>query len=135
MAEKKDFYEIVEKICLSDSRYKADAYEFLMQGLYFTQDKIKRKGHLTGGELLQGLREFAIKQYGPMAKNVFNHWGIHETQDFGHIVFNMIEEKLLAKTETDSLNDFKDVYDFDTVFANVLYDSLKDICYDNEKNH
>lgn len=131
MTEKKDFYQVIEKICLRDSRYKADAYEFLMQGLYFTQDKIKRKGHLTGEELLQGLREFAIKQYGPMAKNVFNYWGIYKTQDFGHIVFNMIDEKLLAKTETDALDDFKDVYDFDTVFANVLSDSLKDTCYDN----
>ncbi|MFH1199177.1 MAG: Minf_1886 family protein [Candidatus Omnitrophota bacterium] len=130
MEDKKDFYKIVEKICLGDSRYKADAYEFMMQGLHFTQSKIKRKGHITGRELLQGLREFAIAQYGPMVKAVLNHWGIHKTQDFGHIVFNMVEEKLLAKTDTDSLDDFKDIYNFDTVFANVLSDSLKDICCD-----
>lgn len=128
MAEKRDFYAVVEKICSSDSRYKADAYEFVMQALHFTQDKIQRKGHVTGRELLQGLREFVIAQYGPMAKSVLNHWGIHKTQDFGYIVFNMVEEKLLSKTEADSLSDFKDVYDFDIVFANILSDSLKDIC-------
>jgi len=135
MADKRDFYQVVENICSGDSRYKADAYEFMMQGLHFTQGKIKRAGHITGRELLEGLREFAIQQYGPMAKAVLNYWGVYKTQDFGHIVFNMIEDKLLAKTDADSLDDFKDIYNFDTVFTNILSDSLKGACYDSQKDH
>jgi len=124
MEEKKDFYQIVEEICAKDNRYKPDSYEFVMQALHFTQGKLNRQGHITGRELLEGIRQFAIEQYGPMSKTVLNHWGITKTEDFGNIVFNMTENKLLSKTETDSIEDFKDVYDFNVVFGNVLRDSI-----------
>jgi uncharacterized repeat protein (TIGR04138 family) len=124
MEEQKNFYQVVEEICLIDNRYKADAYEFIIQALHFIQGKLKRQGHITGKELLEGIRDFAIEQYGPMAKTVLNHWGITKTQDFGNIVFNMVEKRLLSKTETDSIDDFKDVYDFEVVFRNVLRDSV-----------
>ena len=124
MAEKKDFYQVVEEICAADSRYKADVYEFVLQALHFTQTKLKRETHVTGKELLEGIREFAIEQYGPMVKTVLSHWGINKTEDFGNVVFNMVNKKLLSKTETDSIDDFKNVYDFEIVFANVLRDSV-----------
>jgi uncharacterized repeat protein (TIGR04138 family) len=91
-----------------------------MQVLGFTQQKLKRQGHLTAKELLDGLRDFAIEQYGPMAKTVLNHWGLKRTEDIGNIVFNMIEKKMLSKTESDSLDDFKNVYDFQEAFGKVL---------------
>jgi uncharacterized repeat protein (TIGR04138 family) len=122
--ERKDFYLLVEKICAKDCRYKPDAYEFLMQALHFTQNKIKREGHVSGHELLEGIRDFAIEQYGPMAKTVLNHWGITKTEDFGNIVFNMVNSKLLSKTEEDSISDFKSIYDFDAVFNNVIRNSV-----------
>jgi len=124
MEEKKDFYQIVEDICEKDKRYKPDSYEFVTQALHFTQGKLKRASHINGVELLEGIREFAIQQYGPMARAVLTHWGITKTEDFGNIVFNMIDKNLLSKTETDSLDDFKDVYAFDVVFANILRDSI-----------
>lgn len=124
MEEKKDFYQAAEEICARDRRYKADAYEFLMQALHFTQTKLKRTGHISGVELLEGIREFAVERYGAMARTVLAHWGITKTEDFGHIVFNMVENKLLSKTEQDSINDFKDIYDFNAVFSNVLSDSV-----------
>ena len=124
MEEKRDFYQTVEEICAKDGRYKPDSYEFLMQALHFSQDKLKRQGHITARELLEGIRELAIEQYGPMVKTVLKHWGIAKTGDFGNIVFNMAENKLLSKTETDSIDDFKDVYDFDVVFGNVLRDNI-----------
>jgi len=124
MEEKKDFYQVIEDICAKDSRYKPDSYEFVLQALHFTQAKLKRETHVTGQELANGIREFVIEQYGPMAKTVLKHWGITNTQDFGNIVFNMLERKLLSKTERDSLDDFKDVYDFEAAFANVLRDSV-----------
>lgn len=122
MQGKKSFYQVVEEICAKDKRYKADAYEFVMQALHFTQSKLKRQGHVTGKELLEGIREYVIEQYGPMAKTVLNHWGITKTFDFGNIVFNMVNNKLLSKTETDSIDDFKDVYDLEVTFRNTLRD-------------
>lgn len=107
----KDFYQRVEEIISADPRYKADAYEFLMQALMFTQKKLKRQGHVSGKELLGGVREFGLQQYGPMAKAVFSHWGINKTEDFGEMVFNMVGKGLLSKTEQDSSADFKNVYD------------------------
>ena len=128
------FYELVEDICDRDKRYKPDAYEFVLQGLNFTQNKFKRlapynakdftAGHVSGRELACGLRDFAINQYGALARSVLSHWGINQTQDFGNIVFNMIEKKLLSKTEQDCLADFNAVYDFNAAFANALADSV-----------
>ena len=124
MDEPRNFYQVVEELCAKDNRYKPDAYEFLMQALHFTQSKLKRSGHVSAGELLEGVRDFAVEQYGPMAKTVLAHWGITKTEDFGHIVFHLIDQKILFKTETDSLDDFRDVFDFDTTFNNVLRDII-----------
>lgn len=128
MEKKKDFNQVVEEICAKDSRYKADAYEFLLQALHYTQGSLKRETHVSGVELLDGLRKYAIEQFGPMVKTVFVHWGISSTVDFGNIVFNMVNKKILSKTEADSIEDFKNGYDFDKAFGNVLRDiPIKDI--------
>ena len=111
-----DFREEVEKIIIKDPRYKADAYEFVMQALWFTQGALKRRTHVTGRELLDGIKEFALEQYGPMSKVVFDHWGVKDTYDFGSIVFNMVDNKLMSKTDEDSIDDFRGIYDFDKAF-------------------
>lgn len=111
-----NFYKKVEEIINKDPRYKADAYEFVMRALWFTQKKLKKQGHLSGQELLAGIKDFVLDQYGPMAKTVLTHWGVETTDDFGEIVFNMVEHGLLHKTEQDSRDDFKDVYDFNKAF-------------------
>jgi len=108
-----DFYAKVEEIIRKDPRYKPDVYSFVMQALWFTQKKIARTGHVTGRELLVGIKELGLEQYGPMAKVVFNHWGVQKTDDFGAIVFNMVDAGLMQKTDEDSVEDFKGVYDFD----------------------
>lgn len=120
MEENKSFQQIVEQILVKDSRYKPDSYEFVMQALHFTQSKLKKKGHISGRELSLGMRDLAVELYGPMAKTVLSHWGITATQDFGNIVFNMIEQKILSKTEEDSLEDFREVYDFEEAFSNAM---------------
>lgn len=112
-----NFFEVVETIFVKDTRYKPDSYEFILQALYFTQENMQIKGHVTGKELSEGIRKFALKQYGAMARTVLGYWGIFKTEDFGNIVFNMIDEGLLSQTPTDSLEDFKDVYSFDDAFA------------------
>lgn len=111
-----DFYRTIDKIVEKDQRYKPDAYEFVMRALWFTQNKLNRKGHVVGGELLEGIREFGLEQYGPMTKTVFEHWGIIKTEDFGEIVFNMVENGLMKKTESDSRDNFKNIYDFREAF-------------------
>ncbi|MDP2927834.1 MAG: hypothetical protein Q8N80_03420 [Candidatus Omnitrophota bacterium] len=120
-----EFYDLVEEICRQDKRYKPDAYEFVLEGLGFTQKKLKKTAHVSGAELARGLRDYAINQYGALASRVLTYWGINQTQDFGNIVFKMIEKKLLSKTKEDSLFDFDAVYDFKTAFSNVLADCLE----------
>lgn len=119
-----NFFELVEEICGRDDRYKPDAYEFVLKGLNFTQGKLKRNTHVSGRELAMGLRDYAIDQYGALAQKVLSHWGIKQTRDFGEIVYNMIDKKLLAKSDEDIPDDFDSVYDFDSVFANVLADTV-----------
>jgi len=127
MRDPKNFYETVEFICREDKRYSPDSYEFVMQALGVTQKKINRQGHLSGRELLEGIKDYSIEQFGPMAKTVLNHWGVYTTQDFGNIVFNMVDKGLLSKTESDSREDFRDVYDFDAIFGSILRDSIKNM--------
>jgi uncharacterized repeat protein (TIGR04138 family) len=72
---------------------------------------------VTGFELLVGIRDLALERYGPMAKAVLNSWGVRTTDDFGAIVFNMVNAGLLSKTEEDHIEDFHAVYDFDDAFV------------------
>jgi uncharacterized repeat protein (TIGR04138 family) len=72
--------------------------------------------HVTGQELCEAVRRYALEQYGYMAKTVLNSWGIHETGDFGEIVFNFIRVGQMRKTPSDTRADFDNVYDFDTAF-------------------
>ncbi|MFC1675317.1 Minf_1886 family protein [Candidatus Omnitrophota bacterium] len=121
-----DFYKKVEEIIGKDKRYKADAYEFVMHALGFTQKKLKRQGHVTGAELVKGIRDMGLELYGPMALNVLTHWGIKTTSDFGEMVFNMIECGLMGKTEKDSRKDFRDIYDLKDVFDSKKQFKLKE---------
>jgi len=114
MAE--SFFGKVEKIYEKDPRYKPDAYEFVMQALFFTQKHLKREGHVSAEELLNGIKEFTLEQFGPMAHTVLEHWGIKNTDDFGNIVFNMVENGLLKKTDEDNIEDFKKAYDLKKEF-------------------
>lgn len=111
-----DFNQKVEEIIKIDIRYKPDAYEFVMQALWFAQKKLKKEGHINGRELLEGIREFGLEQYGPMTRAVFEHWGIKATADFGDIVFNMVRNGIMSKTDKDSPEEFKDVYEFKEAF-------------------
>ncbi|MBN1504006.1 MAG: hypothetical protein JW952_02965 [Candidatus Eisenbacteria bacterium] len=116
MERESDIYDKIEKIVDQDSRYKVAAYAFVLLALNFTLAKFDKRRHVTGRELLHGIREFGIQQYGPMTKTVFNYWGVTTTRDFGEIVFSLVEHKLLGKTEEDKIEDFVEVYDFEEEF-------------------
>ena len=101
---------------LFDDRYKKDAYFFVMLSLGRITERLERPRHITAKELLKGIREEAEDQFGPMAETVFAHWGIKNSLDFGLIVFKMVQEGLLLKTEDDKLEDFKDRVFFQNIF-------------------
>ena len=111
-----EFYSIVSTICDQDPRYFPEAYEFVMEALNFSQKKFKKSKHISGEELLGGIKALLLKKYGPMTMTVLKHWGIKKTDDFGNIVFNLVENKVFAKDEQDHYDSFKNAYDFDEVF-------------------
>lgn len=115
------FEEALELILDRDPRYARDAYLFIREALDFTQknvarDRRGRTRHVSGQELLGGIREYALNQFGPMTMMVLGEWGIHNCADFGELVFNMVDVKLLAKTEHDTRADFANGYDFNEAF-------------------
>ncbi len=116
MKSREDLISVLSRLCQKDRRYKIDAYTFILAALNVTMQTLKRNGHVSGEELTLGIKDFAIREYGRMARTVFEHWGIKKTEDFGHIVFNMVEAGVLGKTESDSIDDFRDVFDFKKVF-------------------
>ena len=120
MKDQIDFTDVIEKITGKDLRYNAEAYLFLMKGLNFTVSRLEKRRHVSGQELSEGLKLYAIEQFGPMARAVLENWGVSSTEDFGNIVFNMIDAKLLSKTETDSIDDFKGAYDFKEAFDRAV---------------
>jgi len=120
--QKIGFTEALDSIVAHDPRYARDAYVFLRDSLDFTTKQQKKiKGatvrHVAGPELLEGVRQYALREFGPMVMTVFSSWGIHCCEDIGHMVFNLIEAGVFGKTEEDSLEDFKNVYDFEAAFV------------------
>ena len=108
----------LEKILAHDPRYHRDSYHFVREALDHTRKMLAKSEsrHVTGQQLLEGVREYALAQYGPMALSLLEEWGVRQGEDIGEIVYNMIEIKLLAKTDEDSRDDFKGGYDFQDAF-------------------
>lgn len=112
-----DATELLQGLLSRDPRYSIEAYAFVRDGLEFTVRRLEEPRHISGQELLDGIREFARKEFGPMTKTVLNRWGLHRTEDVGEVVFNLVETGLLGKTEEDHRSDFVDGYDFVEAFV------------------
>lgn len=111
------FEESVASIMRRDSRYDGQAYFFLKETLDFTlkrflEDNGGPMRHVSGKELLEGFRDHALEQYGPMAATLMDEWGIKECRDVGNMVFLMIEEQVFGKQDSDKPEDFDKVFDF-----------------------
>jgi uncharacterized repeat protein (TIGR04138 family) len=120
--QKIGFAEALDSLVTSDPRYHRDAYIFLRDALdYTTKQQKKLRGttvrHVAGPELLEGVRLYALKEFGPMVITVFESWGIRRCEDIGHMVFNLIDAGVFGKTAEDSMDDFKAVYDFQEAFV------------------
>lgn len=125
----------IVKLVKDDRRYKLDAYAFVFEALNFAHTQLgmgaerppeaeeeepeegaakEAERHLTGQQLCEAIRLYALEQYGYMAQCVLNSWGVNSTSDFGEIVFNLIGIGQMRKTTDDRREDFDDVFDFDT---------------------
>jgi len=120
--QKTNFEQVVETICAEDKRYDPDAYSFVREGLDQTLKNLKRNEgagpdkHVSGPELLEGLRRFTLEEFGPMGRLVLNEWGLHQCRDFGQIVFNLVSHNVLGRSDSDSIDDFKEMYSFEEAF-------------------
>jgi uncharacterized repeat protein (TIGR04138 family) len=118
-----------------DKRYNLDAYVFVFDALRFAQEQlggdkpatdedssisVEEERHVTGQQLCEAIRLYALRQYGALAKNVLNHWGVHSTGDFGEIVFNLIDIGQMRKTDSDRREDFDAVFNFDDAFRDTF---------------
>jgi len=125
-----NFDEAVELILTRDPRFSRDAYTFVREALDYTQKIIGKETHgqirhVSGQELLDGIRQYALQQFGPMVVTVFEEWGVRHCRDFGDIVFNMVEIGLLAKTDKDTRDDFQNGYDFTETFRKPFWPQNK----------
>jgi len=135
------------RLIREDRRYAAEAYVFVWEALTFAQQELgmgeehvsepveaapedeearQPQRHVTGQELCEAIRRFAVRQFGYMAKVVLNSWGIKTTNDFGELVFNLIRIGRMRKTKHDRREDFENLYDFDTAFVHEFKFTPKD---------
>lgn len=120
----------------TDSRYSYEAYEFVCEAVSYTQDRLGRVAdgeaepdadrHVSGGELLRGACELAVRDYGMMAPVVFRLWGLRTTDDFGTLVFKLIEVERLSKSDRDDPEDFHDVFDLEKALTEGFELTLDD---------
>ncbi len=118
----KDFAETVRQICAGDCPYDRQAFHFVREALDFTTRSLEKpqegdSRHVSGKQLTEGIRRYALQEFGPMAASVFKEWGIAKTEDFGRIVFMLVEAGQLGKTDEDKIEDFADGYDFEKAFV------------------
>ena|ERR1035437_9178063 len=112
------FEQSIVAILKRDKRFDAQAYFFLKEALDFTLKRIAETNggearHVSGPELLNGFREFSLEQFGPMASTLMKEWGVRKCQDVGDMVFQLIDEQVFGKQDTDRREDFSEVFDFE----------------------
>ena len=113
----RDIEEGILEICRDDTRYRPAAYHFMFEALDYTLKTIGEHRHVTGQELCEGIRRLATERFGMMATEVFREWGVSRTDDFGEIIFTLVRHGLMGRTEQDTRDDFRNVYDFHQAFV------------------
>ncbi len=122
MPHPEEMLAILAEICRKDPRYRREAYPFVFEALSVAQKLFKKHEappedrHVTGPQLLEGVKALARRKFGYLAKTVLNEWGIRRTEDVGEIVFNLIEAGLMGRQDSDSRGDFAGGYDFEAAF-------------------
>ena len=106
----------LDEVLRKDPRYGRDAYQFVSEALEYTVSRLPERGHVTGRQLSEGIREYALREFGPLAREVLISWGLKQTADFGEIVYNLIDLGVMSKTDEDRREDFHNIYGFDKAF-------------------
>ncbi|WP_145168757.1 Minf_1886 family protein [Rubripirellula lacrimiformis] len=124
--------QAMRDLLVEDKRFKIEAYQFIRESLQYAHEHLSetapspREGeefsdesdpnHVTGQQLCEACRQYALQQYGYLAKMVLANWGVHQTSDFGELVYNLIRIEQMRKSDSDRREDFHDVYCFDNAF-------------------
>jgi uncharacterized repeat protein (TIGR04138 family) len=108
--------EILGRLQARHPRFHAKAYLFVLSALQEVMQELERPRHIAGGELARGVRDLALTRFGPLARTVLEHWGIHSTDDVGEVVFALVEFGVLVKQDEDRREDFRDIFDFEEAF-------------------
>lgn len=108
--------EVMERLRERNPQIHETAYLFVLSALHYVIDQLPDPRHISGRELSEGVRDLAIERFGPMARTVLEHWGIHSTRDLGDVVFALVDCGVLIKQEEDGPQDFEDVFDFEEAF-------------------
>jgi uncharacterized repeat protein (TIGR04138 family) len=108
--------EILQDLRARNPRFHGKGYLFLLSALHAVLEGMDEPRHISGEELANGVRNLAMARYGPMARTVLGHWGIHSTDDLGEMVFAMVDCGVMMKQEEDRREDFQDLFDFEEVF-------------------
>ncbi|TWU59188.1 hypothetical protein Poly51_19740 [Rubripirellula tenax] len=125
--------QAMRELLAEDTRYKIEAYQFIREALQYAHENMDKvttptlsdteetdqdvdARHVTGQQLCQACRMYALQQYGYLAKMVLANWGVERTGDFGDLVYNLIRIEQMRKSESDRREDFDDVYCFDDAF-------------------
>jgi len=116
------FQGAVEKILAEDSRYDVEGYSFLRDALDATLKRRKKArkdapANVNASELLEGFRLHTLQEFGPMSVTVLDYWGIHSCEDIGHMVFNLVQSEVFVKTDEDTIESFREGYDFEEAFV------------------
>lgn len=109
--------EMLARLRARGAPYHEQAYLFVLASIEYLQGRLEARRHISGAELAWGCRDFAVQQFGPMARTVLAHWGVHRTEDFGRIVFTLVDVGLLVTQPGDREEDFAGRYDFAEGFA------------------
>jgi uncharacterized repeat protein (TIGR04138 family) len=116
MADLQFAEEVLDQLQERNPRFHAKAYFFVLAALHSVIQGMESPRHISGRELAEGVRDLALARYGPMARSVLAHWGIHATEDVGGVVFALVEQGVLVKQDEDRVEDFIDVFDFEETF-------------------
>jgi len=128
MHKENDFDNGIRKLLQHDERYQRGAYEFIRHAVTYTATRLKEENpetgrHISGQQLLDGFRQLALQQFGPLTIDVLNEWGLHASIDVGNVVFNLVNNGLLGASDEDSLSDFADGLDFREAFVKPFSES------------
>jgi uncharacterized repeat protein (TIGR04138 family) len=108
--------EILDRLRARNPRFHGNAYLFLLSSLHYVMSELDQPRHISGAELAEGARSLALDRFGPLARTVLEHWGIHTTDDLGEIVFALVDAGVLVAEPQDRAQDFQGLFDFEEAF-------------------